>query len=174
MDVIRFIKMQLKGSAWSVPGRQIGLRITEEYKLLNWEINKTNLVIIYWAHKLIIWASWHRNVLTGSPNFSKMCILPSHFFYQIWSTVKKNYRHARGTRKNVNISMVNMHTMTMFAVSVAAKIGFQHITCNAAMFTSNSELAIHDCKHISTCLPQRILSVVMEDLCTMTTWHELR
>lgn len=85
--------------------------------------------------------------------------------------------HARATRKNVNISMVNRHTMTMFPVvcqSLAAKIGFQHITCNAAMFTSNSELAICDGKHISTCQPRRILSVVMEDLCTMTTWHEQR
>lgn len=56
--------------------------------------------------------------------------------------------------------------------NVAIGIGFQRITCNAV--TSNSVLAIRDCKHISTCQPPVILSVVIEDLRIMTTWHEER
>lgn len=65
-----------------------------------------------------------------------------------------------------------MHTMA--CRSVAVKIGFRHLTRDVVMFSSNSESAIPDCKHISTCQPGRLLSGLMEDLCTMTTWHEHR
>lgn len=77
---------------------------------------------------------------------------------------------------NANISTGTRTQITLFAVewqSVANKIASEHITCTGVMFTSNSESTIRDWKHISTC-QWLILSVMMEDLCVVSTEHELR